>query len=131
MVRRALDSLQDTLWGDILRKNKFTALGAAHFLRDLHAVFAMVERYVPDCSTSTMGTIADAAKLLNLPVEAGEGDGEGHGEGDVMALSLGRASDRVFTDNQEARKVLEELGIETLEPGNARMILQRRVENSD
>ena len=80
----------------------------------------MVDRYVPDCSSSTMGTIADAVKLLNLPLEAEEG-----------GMSLSQASDRVFTDNQEARKVLEELGIETLEPGNARMILQRRVENSD
>lgn len=120
VVRKALDSLQDSLWGDILRKNKFTALGAAQFLRDLHAVFAMVDRYVPDCSSSTMGTIADAVKLLNLPLEAEEG-----------GLSLSQASHRVFTDNQEARKVLEELDIETLEPVNARMILQRRVENSE
>lgn len=119
VVRGALDSLQDTLWGDVLRKNKFTALGAAQFMRDLHAVFAMVDRYVPNASEA-MATLADAAKLLNLPLEAEEG-----------FISLKQASDRVYTDNSEARKVLEELGIDTLEPGNARMILQRRVENSD
>lgn len=119
VVRGALDSLQDTLWGDVLRKNNFTALGAAQFMRDLHAVFAMVDRYVPNASEA-MATLADAVKLLNLPLEAGEG-----------FVSLKQASDRVFTDNAEARKVLEELRIDTLEPGNARMILQRRVENSD
>jgi len=44
-------------------------------------------------------------------------------------LSLKEASDRVFTDNTEAKKVLEELDIEILTPANARHILQRRVEN--
>ncbi|KAK2608003.1 hypothetical protein N8I77_006641 [Diaporthe amygdali] len=119
VIRKALDSLQDTLWGDVLRKNKFTALGAAQYMRDLHAMFAMVDRYVPNASEA-MATLADAVKLLNLPVEAQEG-----------FMSLKQASDRVFTDNSEARKVIEELGVDTLEPGNARMILQRRVENSD
>jgi hypothetical protein len=59
-------------------------------------------------------------RLLNLPVES-EGGG----------LTLKQASDRVFVDNDEARKVLEELQLESLTPQNARYILQRRVENSE
>lgn len=102
--------------------NRFTTLGAAQFLRDVHAVFAMVDRHIPDGSAA-MAFLGDAVRLLNVPAEAPEGQ-----EG---VLTLKKASDRVFVDNHEARKVLEELGIEMLEPGHARRVLQNRVENSD
>jgi hypothetical protein len=69
-----------------------------------------------------MGNLRDALVLLNLPVVS-ETDGDG--------MSLQQASNRIFTDNTEAKKVLEELDMETLTPANARQILQRRVENSE
>lgn len=65
-----------------------------------------------------MTQLQEGAQLLSLPLEAEGG------------FTLELASDRIFTDNVEARKVFEELGIETLEPANARRILQSRVENS-
>lgn len=70
-----------------------------------------------------MAFLSDAVQLLNLPVELPEGQ-----EG---AMTLKQANDRVFTDNSEARKVLEELGLEMLEPAHARRVLQNRVETSD
>lgn len=97
----------------------FTTLGAAQFMRDLHAISSLVERYIPDGSAA-MSALNDGVKLLNLPVEPREG---------VVSLKL--ASDRVFTDNTEAKKLLEDLEIDTLTPANARHILQRRVENSE
>lgn len=84
----------------------------------------MVDRYVPDGSAA-MAFLADAVQLLNLPVELPEDEEE------VGGMTLARASDRVFTDNNEARAVLEELGLEMLEPAHARRVLQNRVENSD
>jgi hypothetical protein len=99
--------------------HKFTASGAAQFARDVHAISALVERYIPDGSGS-LGSLSDALRLLNLPLEAQEG-----------GMSLKRATDRVFTDNAEAKKVLEELEVVTLTPANARQILQRRVENAE
>lgn len=110
------------MYENILVGNRFTTLGAAQFLRDVHAIFAMVDRYIPDGSAA-MAFLGDVVRLLNLPVEAPEG------QGGVMTLK--QASDRVFVDNNEARRVLEELGIEMLEPGHARRVLQNRVENSD
>lgn len=98
----------------------FTSLGAAQFMRDLHALFSLVERYIPD-GASYLSSLNDAVKLLNLPVEPAQ-------EGIV---SLKQATDRVFTDNTEAKKLLEELEVESLTPANARHILQRRVENSE
>lgn len=82
----------------------------------------MIDRYVPDGSAA-MAFLADAVQLLNLSVELPAGQEGG--------MTLSQASNRVFTDNNEARSVLEELGMEMLDPGHARRILQNRVENSD
>ncbi|GKT43393.1 Ran GTPase-activating protein 1 [Colletotrichum spaethianum] len=117
--RSALDKLQDLLWSEVLMRQSFTAFGAAQFTRDLNAIFSLVERYIPN-GIGSLGSLVDALKLLNLPAEPQEG-----------TLSLKDATDRVFTDNTEAKKLLEELDIDTLTPANARHILQRRVENKE
>lgn len=117
--RAALDKLQEMLWGEVLMRQSFTAFGAAQFARDLNAIFALVERYIPN-GVGSLGILADALKLLNLATEPQDG-----------TLSLKDATDRVFTDNAEAKKILEELDIDTLTPANARHILQRRVENKE
>lgn len=117
--REALERLNNTLWSDVLMSHRFTASGAAQFTRDVHAISALIERHIPDGSSS-LGSLSDALRLLNLPMEAQDG-----------AISLKQATDRVFTDNTEAKKVLDELEIDSLTPANARQILQRRVENAE
>ncbi|KAL2125784.1 hypothetical protein VTI74DRAFT_2757 [Chaetomium olivicolor] len=117
--REALERLNNTLWSDVLMSHKFTASGAAQFARDVHAVAALVERFIPDGS-SALGSLSDALRLLNLPLESQEG-----------GMTLKRATDMVFTDNAEAKKVLDEMEIDSLTPANARQILQRRVENAE
>ncbi|KAK1476169.1 RINT-1 family protein [Colletotrichum cuscutae] len=117
--RSALDKLQDLLWGEVLMRQSFTAFGAAQFTRDVNAISSLVERYIQN-GVGSLGSLFDALKLLNLPNEPQEG-----------TLSLKDATDRVFTDNTEAKKLLEELDIDTLTPANARHILQRRVENKE
>jgi hypothetical protein len=117
--RETLERLNGMLWTDVLMSNKFTASGAAQFKHDLRATTSTVERYIPDGSSS-LGSLCDALRLLNLPVEAEEG-----------GISLQQATDMVFTDNTEAKKILEQLEIDSLTPANARQILQRRVENAE
>jgi RAD50-interacting protein 1 len=112
--------MQAMLWTDVLMSHKFTALGAMQFMRDLNAIISLVERFIPN-GMAPLGGLLDAVRLLNLPISP-----EGQGE-----VSLKIASDRVFTDNTEAKKMLEELGIDTLTPANARKVLQRRVENNE
>ncbi|KAF7548186.1 hypothetical protein G7046_g8765 [Stylonectria norvegica] len=118
--RDALSKLQDLLWHDVLLRQHFTTFGATQFLRDSTAVFALVDHYIPGGS-SALDTLHEGMRLLSLPVEPTDSAG----------LTLKEASDRVFTDNDEARKVLEELGLVSLSPPNARHILQRRVENNE
>ncbi|KAI0468212.1 RINT-1 family protein [Xylaria cf. heliscus] len=117
--RTALEKIQETLWGDILMKQNFTTLGAAQLVRDLQAVFSLVDRYIADGSL-IMGALQDGAQLLNLPIESTNG-----------GITLQQATDRIFTDNTEAKRTLAELDLESLTPVNARKILQRRVENSE
>lgn len=118
--RTALEKLNNMLWNDVLTSQSFTTLGAAQFMRDLQAIFALIERYIPDGS-SAMSTLNDGVKLLNLPLEPRQEGG----------VSLKAASDRVFTDNTEAKALLDQLDIDSLSPANARHILQRRVENGE
>lgn len=118
--RDALSKLQDLLWNDVLLRHSFTAYGAAQFHRDGTAISALIEHYITGGSSS-LDSLHEGLRLLNLPVEASE-------EG---ALTLKEGSDRVFTDNDAARKVLEELELEALSPPVARKILLRRVENSE
>lgn len=119
IFRAALSKLQEQLWNDIISKQSFTGFGAAQLQRDVSALAAVIDSYVPNAS-GTMGSIHGGIRLLTLPLEV-EGSG----------MTLRRASDGVFKDNDAAREVLEELGIESLTPQNARNILQRRVENSE
>ncbi|KAI2603419.1 RINT-1/TIP-20 [Hypoxylon fragiforme] len=117
--REALDKLQDILWSSILMAQSFTTLGAAQFMRDLETITSVIDQHILDGSAA-LGALLDGAMLLNLPLEA---SGE--------EISLQQASDRIFTDNTEAKKLLAELGLGSLTPANARKILQRRVENSE
>ncbi|KAK8123832.1 hypothetical protein PG999_003750 [Apiospora kogelbergensis] len=140
--REALESLQESLWSSVLLRQNFTTLGAAQFMRDVQAILALVDRNIPEGSAA-MAQLEEGVRLLSLPVvsdgndESNEDNGGGAGgdrdEGNSSSnpFSLKQISDRMFTDNTEARRALEDLGIQSLEPANARRILQRRVENSE
>ncbi|KAL7810085.1 TIP-1 family domain-containing protein [Trichoderma aethiopicum] len=117
--RDALDKLQDLLWSSVLTRQTFTTLGAAQFAHDCASIFSLVDRYIPNGSAA-LEALREGLVLLNLPAAA---EGEG--------MTLKQASDRAFRDNDEARRVLEELELVALTPLNARQILQRRVENNE
>ncbi|KAF4126036.1 RAD50-interacting protein 1 [Geosmithia morbida] len=124
--RLALGKLQDQLWNEVLLRQNFTASGARQFLYDGRAIVTLVDRYTAGSGggAAAMAALLEGMRLLSLPVEA-------NGADDCHVMTIKRASDGVFTDNDEARKVLEELGLSELTPQNARYILQRRVENNE
>jgi RAD50-interacting protein 1 len=118
----ALNTLQELLWNDIFMRERFTTLGAAQFFRDLTALWAVIDKYVVDGSASALGMpkLREAATLLNLPIASGDG-----------VMSLRSAYERIFSDNAEAKKVVDELGFSTITYHEARKILQSRVEASE
>ena len=136
MWREALDKLQDTLWADVLMRHSFTGLGAAQFARDTRAISALVDAHVTGAGSAALATLEDAARVLSLPLDSAETSAQ-QGEEDLGAgeekvvMSLRQASDRFFVDNTEAKRALEDLGIDSLTPANARNIVQRRVEYQD
>jgi hypothetical protein len=118
----ALSTLQDILWSDVLMRERFTTLGAAQFMRDLMALWAVVDEYIPNGSSSALGMpkLNEAVQLLNLPLVEKEG-----------VMSVKQAYERVHTDNTQAKMVVEELGFTTLTHSQAMHVLQLRVEASD
>ncbi|KAL8376756.1 hypothetical protein RB595_007737 [Gaeumannomyces hyphopodioides] len=126
--REALDKLNDALWDGVLMGHSFTAFGAAQFARDVQAVVSLVERHIPDGSAMLL-SVQEGIRLLSLPLDA-PGDTGGSRAGGRSVITLRQANDRILIDEADARKLLEELGVEMLTLANARHILQRRVEVS-
>lgn len=77
-----------------------------------------------------MESLREGLQLLNLPTDT-KTTADANGDATELSLTLKEASDRAFTNNDEARQVLNELKLEALTPVNARYILQRRVENNE
>lgn len=121
---QALEKLQDLLWNGVLLHHSFTTLGAAQLMHDGSVIFSLVDRYIPGGSLA-LDRLREGMRLLSLPPDSG-------GVDNSAGMTLREASDRAFTNNEEARKVLEELGLAgALTPQMARNILQRRVENNE
>lgn len=104
-------------------KHSFTTLGTVQFAHDGQALAAVIERHLPGGS-SALEELREAMELLRLPVALPEGSA-------TSGMTLREASERAFTDNDAARGLLEELGLQSLTAVNARHVLQRRVENNE
>lgn len=114
-------------------REKFTRLGAAQFYRDLAAVWELVDVYITDASTSSLGMpkLREACILLNLPEastrrasEAGERQEQDTTHPPRMTLE--EATEKVFADNTMAKEVLDELRFRHLSAQEARQVLDRR-----
>lgn len=127
VFRLALGKLQDKLWNEVLMRQKFTAYGATQFLRDNQAILSVVDRFIPGGS-AIMARLRAGVQLLTLPLEVSE---EAVASGKSAGITLQEADSRVYIDNEEARKLLEELQLTLLTTQNARDIMQRRVENDE
>ena len=126
----ALGKLQDLLWNSVLLRHTFTTLGAAQFQHDGAALFSIIEMYIPGGSGS-FDTLRDGMVLLTLPTTANESNDGTTADGNNEPITLKTATGRAFKDNEEARKLLEQLGLRSLNAANARNILEKRVENSE
>lgn len=85
-------------------------------------MLAVIDKYIPNASSSEMGMLKlqEGATLLNLPNTPQNG-----------SISFMDAFNRIFQDNDEAKLVLEELGLQMITYTDARRILERRVEGGD
>ncbi|KAB2575760.1 RAD50-interacting protein 1 [Lasiodiplodia theobromae] len=135
IVRAACRAVEQGLWDGILMRHSFSTAGAAQLAADLAAIGEVVDRWAGEgCAASGLRKVREGVALLGLPVK-GRGGGGGGGdssgdeeEGVQRVLSLWEVEKRVFADNEQAREVLEELGLECLTEAEARSVLEKRVE---
>lgn len=146
-ARHLCQTIQQYLWENVLLRHSFSTAGATQFAADNDAICALVDSFVgAEQARSGMRRIVEAVTLLSLPVRSeiprvGKGSSgddeddisaweETDGDGEVPQKSLGlwEVERLVFMDNESARHVLDELGLEVLSEGDARAVLEKRVE---
>lgn len=138
IVRAACRAIEQGLWDGILMRHSFSTAGAAQLASDVAAIAEVVDRWAGEgCAASGLRKVSEGVALLGLPVkgrgggsggDSSSGDEEEGGEVVPRVLSLWEVEKRVFADNEQAREVLEELGLECLTEAEARAVLEKRVE---
>jgi hypothetical protein len=158
ITRAVLATVSSTLWDNVLVRYRFSTAGAAQLNADLAAICRVVDKQVgPGVAEAGLRKCLEGVQLVGLPVKGGknqapseestggEEDWDAWGGGDDSApppqmenngdtasgkvdLGLWEVEKRLFADNQAARDVLDELGLEMLMENEARALLGRRVE---
>ncbi|MCJ1246578.1 hypothetical protein MMC30_003787 [Trapelia coarctata] len=124
-------SMQTFLWDHVLMRNNFSTSGVAQFSRDLYALWEVFDRCLsPGQGEIGMKKLREAVGLLSMPIKPKQEDGGEDGGSGGEGLGIWEVEKRVFRDNESAREVLEELGIENLTETEARSVLERRLELS-
>lgn len=112
-------------------RNNFSETGAAQLASDIDHLCSVVDNALGVAghvggSTRVVKKLNEGLLLLNLSAAAEPGVESYEGAG--AALGLWDVEKRLFKDNESARAVLAELGIEGLAEAEARSVLEKRVE---
>jgi len=130
--RHLIQAIQTFLWDRVLMLHKFSEPGIAQFTRDLYAFWEVFDRYIaPGQGETGMRRLREAVELMSMPVNAKHGAADGGAEDSKESIGIWEVEKRVFRDNESAREVLEELGLEVLTEAEARSVLERRIELSN
>jgi hypothetical protein len=131
IVRQVLLSTQTHIWGNVLLRNAFSSTGALQLASDLDHLCGVVDVALGFAapvggSKGILQKLNEGLLILNL--DALQVDGQTEESGQDKALGLWEVEKRLFKDNESARDVLADLGIETLTEAEARSVLEKRVE---
>ncbi|TKX24612.1 putative protein transport protein tip20 [Elsinoe australis] len=133
IVRQIGHSVQSYVWDSVLLRHTFATAGAAQLSSDVKGIWQVIDRHSGTRQgASSMNKLAEGLRLLSLPVK-GEipvdmSAGTGSDGYRMPNLGLWDAERRLFENNESAREVLEDLGLELLTESEAREVLKRRVE---
>ena len=113
-------AVQSYLWDYVLMRHRFSSSGAHQMLRDVTAIWSVVDKHLGDGQgASGMRKLQEALTLLNVSTEQAA-DG---------CLSLEEVEGKIFESNDKAREVLDDMGLALLSESEARSIIERRVES--
>ena len=119
-------SMQSFFWESVLMRHSFSLSGARQFIRDVSAVWQVLNRYLgPGQAEAGMRKLRESLLLLGLESESEGGESKPE---DGRALSLWDVEAKMFRSNQSGREILEELELEVLSESEARNVLERRIE---
>lgn len=120
ITRQMVLAVQVFLWDGVLMRYTFSETGARQFGRDIKGIWEVVDRFVGRGQGGLgMRKLGEGLVLLGLK----SGDSKAGEE-----LKLGDVEKRLFRDNESGREVLEELGLEVLSEGEARSVVERRID---
>jgi hypothetical protein len=148
MNRQLCHAIQSYLWDNILTRHSFSTAGATQLTTDVSALCSQIDRYIGQGQARLgLRKLLEGVTLISLPIRAevqreqpgrsGEEDDEGsawdevNGDADdaePKAMGLFEVERLVFMDNESARQVLQQLGLELLSEGDARAVLEKRIE---
>jgi hypothetical protein len=127
-------TVQTSLWDGVLLRHSFSTPGALQFVSDFRGICSVFDRYLgADAGRSGMQRLDNGLTLLGLPVR-GEAappvqTTDTSDESPVeKKWGLFEVERRVFINNEAAREVLEEMGLEFLSESDARTVLEKRVQ---
>lgn len=126
IVRQLCLAVQDFFWDSVLMRYTFSSAGIAQYTRDIEILWQTIDRHLGQGQAETgMRRLKEALVLLSLPIRR---DGQCEAGDDGAGPGLWEVEKRVFRNNEGAREVLEELGLEMLSEGDARSVLERIIE---
>lgn len=152
LARHLAHVVQSYLWDSVLLRHSFSTAGAAQLATDVHAIAFELDRHVGSGQTQRgMRRLLEGLTLLALPVRAANPDIGVEDDDETSAwdddddqnnipanpqiattsntgMGLFEVERLVFMDNESARRVLDQLGLEVLTEHDARAVLERRVE---
>ena len=122
IVRQLALSLQSYLWDYLLLRNSFSEAGAAQFGRNIMSLWRVMDKYLGEGQGATgMGRLHDALMILTLQASSSSASSKG-------SLDLQNVASAAFENNEKARLMLEQIGVNFLSEAEARSVLERRIE---
>ncbi|KAL4991391.1 TIP-1 family-domain-containing protein [Aspergillus falconensis] len=136
IVRQVLLSVQTYIWSNVLLRNTFSASGAAQLACDMDHLYGVVDAALGHAvqaggSKPILRKLNEGLLILNLEAQTTQADGEDRASAESAsgkALGLWEVEKRLFKDNESARELLADLGVDTLTESEARSVLEKRVE---
>ena len=123
--RQVTLAAQSFMWDSVLMRYTFSVAGTAQFKRDIEVICATINKWLGQGQAEYgMRRLKEALVLLELPMQTDDSENVDSGSG----LGFWDVEERLFQNNESAREVLEELGVEVLSGTDARGTLSRRVE---
>jgi hypothetical protein len=128
LVKQMLQALENTLLDQVILRHSFSGAGVAQLAIDVNAAGNVVARVVDAGMVDVgMGKVHQAVKLLGLPIKPSKDKDDEEDADDELGLF--EVSKRLFEGSgEDARKALDEIGLDRLSVGEARKTLARRVE---